>query len=183
LQEYALITDAGLLNSVISGFGGFFIRGDQNILHNIAGRPYIDVMSGIIVMSGIVFAVQRFMQPRYGLVVITTIMLLPVALFAPNSPNFMAFSVIVPLVAIFFALGIKQFYQLLATNKRHVFLLTYGTVALLVFNMGWTLFSLHVQWGTSEDVHRAYHHRIFRLATYLDHTVSCRLLFLRGTHQ
>ncbi|MEL6271179.1 MAG: hypothetical protein AAFR22_15325 [Chloroflexota bacterium] len=166
-----MIADTGIGETILGGLGGVFVSGDQSILHNVPGRPYIDAVSGLLILIGIVSAGQRFMQPRYGLMVLAAVLLFPVAIFAPGSPNFMAYSTIIPLLSIFFALGVKQLTRYIS-RQRFTTYIGYGVTLLLLANFAWTVFSLHGVWGASADVRAAYHERIFRLATYLDETVT-----------
>ena len=169
LSEVDLISDEGILLTLWEGLVGLVWRGDADVLNNVPGRPYIDVLSGVVMLLGIVYAARRVSTPRYGLAIIALVYLLPVALFAPASPNFMAYSAALPLLAIFFGIGVKQLHQWVGRRGRW---LAVGVVVLLAANAVWTLYSLHAVWAPSEAVQQAYHERVYTLANYLDRTAD-----------
>lgn len=172
LGEYALIQEDGVGLTLLNSLGGIFIRGDENLLHNVPNRPYIDALSGMLIVLGIFMTVRRALQPRYAIVFIAALLLFPVALNTPSSPNFLGYSVILPLLAITFGLGVKQLFQWVQRQPRLRSGVVFGVVALLVFNLGWTLYSLHITWAQDEAVRAAFHERVYQIATYLDDTVS-----------
>lgn len=171
-DEYNVIAEAGIGQTLLNSLSGLFWRGDTNLLHNVPARPYIDGVSVIVMLVGLVFAARHMMQPRYALVVLAAVTLLPAALFAPNSPNFMAYSLIVPLLALLFSLGVKWLHRMVRFLPRWNDALAVGVAVLLGGNLGWTLASYYNGWGQDDAVRAAYHHRIHEIAKYLDTTVS-----------
>ncbi|MEO0565624.1 MAG: glycosyltransferase family 39 protein, partial [Chloroflexota bacterium] len=161
------VRSSGWLATLGQSLAGFFVRGDTNILHNLPGRPYMDPLSGLLVLWGISVSIRRFQEPRYALPLVMLGVLLPVALFAPQSPNFMAYVVILPMIAMFFALGAKRAAKSVPSKK-------WGGIAILVLLLGnllWSVQGLAV-WTQRDDVQTAYGARVYALAQYLDETIS-----------
>ncbi len=162
----AIISDvsaSGWLTTLGQSLAGFFVRGDANILHNVPGRPYMDPLSGLLVLWGVGVSIRRFREPRYALPLVMLVVLLPVALLAPQSPNFMAYVVLLPMIAMFFALGAKRIPRQ-----------NWGAAAVLVLLLGNLLWSVQglATWTQRDDVKTAYGTRVYALAQYLDETVS-----------
>ncbi len=161
------VASAGVLTTLGGSLMGFFVRGDTHILHNLPGRPYMDPLSGLLILWGMGVSIRRFQEPRYALPLVMLTVLLPVALLAPQSPNFMSYVVILPLIAIFFALGAKRAAKSFPRKE-------WGGVAvllLLLTNLLWSVQGL-ATWTQLEDVQSAYHARVYAIAQYLDETVS-----------
>ena len=172
LGEANLIGEVGVWQTLLGSLGGLFWQGDASALTNVPGRPYIDPVSVGVMIAGVGYALQRLQKPRYALAVIALVYLLPVAFFAPSSPNFFAYSVLVPLLAMFFGVGTKQLYRFVMDWKWGRQALAAGVALLLVGNLAWTLYSLHGVWAQSEAVQTAYHERTYTLARYLDRTAN-----------
>ncbi|MFN8372655.1 MAG: glycosyltransferase family 39 protein [Anaerolineae bacterium] len=100
-----------LLETLWAAVSGIFFVGDQNPAYNLPGRPLIDLISGFLVVIGIVTAVRYWRLPRYALPLIAAVALLPSVLLARNSPYFPSYSALLPLLALFFAVGIKNHLQ------------------------------------------------------------------------
>ncbi len=163
----AVRSEGGLLLPIARNLMGLLVWGDTNVLHNVPGRPYVDPISGLLILWGALKCGRRFLEPRYALPLIVFIGVLPVSLFAPHSPNFMGYVVIMPLLAIFFAIGAKA----IAKSLPRVHWGTAAVSGVIVANLLWSVIGLG-QWGQHADVKTAYHDRAYALARYLDSTVS-----------
>ena len=86
-------------------------------------------------------------QSRCALLLIALIFIAPIALHAPNSPNFLAYAPLLPLIALFFGLGVTTLYHSLPHSTRRIAVL--GLVALLIFNVVWAARDLFVNWASS----------------------------------
>lgn len=170
--EIRLVTESGIWATIANSLSGMFFRGDSNILHNVPHRPYVDPLTGIITIIGLVFTIRQAAQPRYAILLIATVLLFPVGLLVPFSPNFMGYSAILPLLAMLFAVGVQQLLRLTASTAVNKRILPIGVVVLLSLNLLWALYSLHFQWGRDLRVQQAYHQRIFEIANYLDTTID-----------
>jgi len=160
----------GFVATLFDGASGLFFRGDLNPIYNLPGRPLIDLVSGIIATIGLVATIRYWRQPRFALLLISVVFLLPLALITPNSPDFKRFALILPLVALMFGAGIEALYASISRSGRTIFAIV--LVALLAFNIQWTWRDLFGNWSTLPAIQPAYHARLGALARYLDRTTQ-----------
>lgn len=163
-------TWAGSVNALLDGTAGFFFVGDLNPLVNVPRRPLIDLMSGLFVVIGLLVAVWHWRQPRFALPCSALLVLLPPALLTQGSPNWLHFSVLLPLVALLFGVGVTAVYDGLPRRTRRFVPL--GLVGLLVFNSVWVTRDLFDSWGALPPVQTAYQGRLAQLAHHLDSTAA-----------
>ncbi len=158
------------LQAIFDGVAGILFLGDANPVHNLPGRPLIDLISGLVVLVGVLMAVRHWRQARYALLLIATMVLAPVCFLTGDSPNFSTFAPLLPLLALFFGLGIHTLYQstVPATRRPAAFAL----LVLLVFNLVWMGHDFFTVWTARDDVQTAYNSRIGSLAHYLDQTAG-----------
>jgi len=157
-----------LIASAFESFVGIMLQGDAAALYNLPQRPLVDIVSGFFILLGIIIALRRWREPRYALLIIATIILAPVTVLADNSPNFLAYSVIIPVLVLFFGVGIASFLTNLPGKSQR-----FGIAAVLIllgFNLIWTSRDLFVRWPALESVYSAYHGDIGRIARHLDRT-------------
>lgn len=158
------------LDAILSGINGLFFAGDTNPARNLPGRPLVDLVSGVLILIGIIAAVRHWRRPRYMLLLMTAVTLLPVAFFTIDSPNFAAFTPLLPLLALFFGLGVATLYGSLAANARRI--MSFGLVALFIFNIVWTARDLFQIWPRLPETQAVYNSRVGQLAHYLDLTAE-----------
>lgn len=156
------------LEAVLDGIAGIFFVGDQSPLTNVPGRPLVDLISGLLIIVGLLAAVNRWRRPRFMLPLIALLALLPVALLRPASPDFTAFAALLPVLALFFGLGVSTLYHNLQTRLRP--LLGLGLAVLLGFNGVWMIHDLFTVWPQQREVYSAYHGRTAQLAHHIDRT-------------
>jgi 4-amino-4-deoxy-L-arabinose transferase-like glycosyltransferase len=170
-----LIVGAGgaPLDSFLSGVFGVFFRGDTEPDHNLPGRPLVDLLSGFIILMGVLVAARHWRQPAYALMLIPFVVLLPFSFIAPQSPDFTRYAPLLPLLALLFAAGIEALGRLLV-GRRRALILSAGLLVLLAFNLQWTWRDLFVGWRALPEVAAAYHARIGQIAHYLDETAAQR---------
>lgn len=160
------ITQTSPIQAVLTGISGIFFQGDQNPIHNIPGRPLLELISGLIVVAGVLVAARRWREARYGLPIIALVILIPSAFLIADGPNFLAYAPLLPILALFFGLGAHSLYQSLSAGPRRFAGL--GIVCLLVFNLGWTGRDLFTVWPNLTAVTETYHSRLAQIAYYLD---------------
>ncbi len=158
----------GVIESLMRGLGGVFLSGDTDPLFNLPGRPMIDVVSGLLLLIGLVTAVRYWRQPRCALLLISVIFLLPVAVFARRSPNFLAFSALIPVLALLYGLGVVTLYHSIQRRSRIFVVLAVAGITL--FNIIWTADNLFNQWRDHPQVQTAYNARLGELAHHIDVT-------------
>ena len=162
--------NTNVIESVISALGGLFFIGDQHAFHNLPGRPLLDLVSGLLLVIGIIVALRCWNQSRCMLLLIALLFLAPFALTAVGSPEFTAFAGLLPLLALFFGLGVSTIYTELPRNARRVGAI--GLIVLLAFNLQWTVRDLFFRWGSVPETQQAYDARLGQIAHYLDMTIA-----------
>lgn len=156
--------------ALLDMLGGIFFMGDANAAHNLPGRPLIDLVSGLLVLIGLLMTIRHWRQGRYAILLIASLALLPTTFLTPQSPNFLTLTPLLPLLAMYFGLGVRTLYLSIIPRARPVLLL--GGLALLVFNLYWVSSDLLVRWPAQPETEIAYHARVGRLASYLDQTAA-----------
>ena len=163
----------GLLRSFADGLISVIHTGDADPLHNLPGRPLVDIFSGLFILAGFFICILRRHRPRFMLMLLMFLLTLPAAFIVENSPNFARMSVIFPQLAIFFGMG---FYSLI---RSRVFvdvvfrrLAVAGVLALLGLNLIWTWQDLFVDWRDNEAVMPLVNGELGKIAHYLDVTAD-----------
>lgn len=159
-----------ILQTITAGLNGFFFMGDPDPLHNVPGRPLIDLVSGMLLLVGLLMALRHWRQPRYALPLIMLICLLPVVLLSRGSPNFLSYSSVLPLVALYFGVGVNALYRSFSSPARRAAWV--ALAALLVFNLVWLSRDLFQTWPNLPDVQTGYHARLGEIAHHLDLTAA-----------
>ncbi|MBA3872984.1 MAG: glycosyltransferase family 39 protein [Anaerolineae bacterium] len=168
--DHYTIAENPPLKAVADTIGAMLFVGDANPAHNLPGRPLIDLVSGLLVLVGVLTAARQWRNARYALLLIASVVLLPAAIFSRTTPDFLAFTPLLPLVAIYFGLGISIVYRSVVPSVRLAVVL--GAVVLFAFNLGWSVGDLFTVWPAAPGVSRAYHVRAGRLAQYVDQTAA-----------
>jgi len=164
------IGDNPPFKALVDTIGALFFVGDANLAFNLPGRPLIDLVSGALVLVGVLAAARQWRRSRYALILIATVILLPAAIFSPTTPDFLTITPLMPLIALYFGIGINIVYRSVVPSTRLVVLI--GAAILFAFNIGWTVGDLFTTWPTTPGVNRAYHARAGHLAQYLDETAT-----------
>lgn len=158
------------IDSMLRGLGGFFLVGDSNPVYNLPARPLIDLISGLFVIIGGLVALRYMHRVRYTLPLLAALVLTPFALLPDHSPSFKAMVTLLPLVALFFGVGVSAVYSGAHRSARPVAALL--LLGLFVFNVVWTGRDLFERWPQSEAVQTAYDGRVAQVAHYLDRTTG-----------
>lgn len=163
-------TGAAALAALFDGLGGFFLFGDANPLYNLPQRPLLDLMSGLLLIIGIAVSIRHWRQPRFILPLIGLTVLLPPALLTEASPDWPQFAVLLPLVALFFGVGVNAIYHSLP--RRAGRFVPLGLLLLVGFNANWVVRDLFNDWREVPGVATAYSGRLAALAHHLDTTAA-----------
>ncbi|MBZ0301429.1 MAG: glycosyltransferase family 39 protein [Anaerolineae bacterium] len=161
-------TNQPLLQTLLDGLKGIFFIGDASPVRNLPGRPLVDLGSGLVIVIGLLAALNRWQRPRFLLPLVAFAVLMPVAFLRPASPDFSGFAVLLPVLALFFGLGVSTLYHILRPAVRP--LLGLGLVTLLALNLIWSTHDLFSVWPAETSVRSAYHGRIAQLAHHIDRT-------------
>ncbi len=158
------------LEAIVSSIGGIIFQGDSSAIHNLPGRPLIDLLSGLIMLIGVLTTARHWREPRYTLIVFATVALVPVAFLSGRTPDFLALTPLLPLIAIFFGVGLATLHRSVDPRLRP--LIRAGAGILLVFNLVWAGRDLFQVWPALPAVADGYHSRAGELAVYLDRTAA-----------
>lgn len=145
---------------------GVFFIGDASPAANLPARPLFDLVSGVLIVVGLVTTLRFWKRPRYLLLLLALVILGPLAALNLTSPDFTRFAVLMPVLALFFGLGATTLYRSFAPAPRR--LLAVGLLALFVFNVVWAGRDLFTQWPALPAVHSVYHTRLSQLARHID---------------
>lgn len=162
--------DGNVLALMAQNLLGIFIQGDTSAIYNLPQRPLIDWLSSFVVVVGLVICVLHWRKARYALVLSAAVGLAPIALLAPEPPNFLAYTILLPVIALCFGLGISVIANSLAPQSRRVGLAL--LLALFGFNFVWSAVDLFVRWPALEAVQSAYNADIGQLAHHIDTTAA-----------
>lgn len=158
------------LQAIGDSLSGIMVVGDADPSRNLPKRPLVDLVSGLLIAIGLVITIRYWRQPRFLLPLTFFVALVPIAFLATDSPNFLAFSPILPLMALFFGIGVSTAYNSLPKTTRPVMAL--GLIGLLVFNIVWMTRDLFHGWPQTPDTQRVYLSRLGQLAHHIDLTAA-----------
>ncbi len=169
-QRIAAAYGEDLPGAIIAGLQGIVLTGDLNPLHNLPGRPLVDIISAFAIVRGFVACVLRRHRPRFMLLLIMFLLALPAALIVPDSPNFPRMAVILPQLSLFFGMGVYAFIRIQLFSDRFFRRMALaGAVALLALNLIWTWQDLVADWRENEQVMQLANGELGQIAHYLDH--------------
>lgn len=159
------------IDSLIDGVGGLFFAGDTSAVWNLPGRPLLNLVSGLFVLIGLLVALRYWRQPRFTLLLLCVLLIVPVTLIRDSSPNFLYYAALLPLLALLFGLGVTALYRSLRdqTARR---IMALGLTALIIFDLQWVVGDLFGGWSRLPATQTAYNARLGMLAHRLDVTVS-----------
>ena len=156
--------------TMVQAFGGVFIVGDKNPLHNLPGRPLFDAISGILILVGMIAAIVDWRRPRHILILLAITILSPVFLLPTQAPNFLNYASALPLLALFFGSGVSTIMRVLPV--RGMKYVGVGLLALFLWNITWMADDLYQDWPHTPAVERVTHARLGRLADYIGRTAD-----------
>jgi hypothetical protein len=150
------------------GVNGLFFIGDANPLYNLPGRPMFDLVSGVLMVFGLMMVVRNRRTPRYALLLFALIIIAPTALLAADAPSFIHYASLLPLLALLFGLGVRTLYTSLP--RKTGWALALAMFVLLGFNIYWTYTDLFERWGDLPETQSAYQAHTAQVAHHLDLT-------------
>ncbi|MDX1995378.1 MAG: glycosyltransferase family 39 protein [bacterium] len=158
------------LQDTLRGLGGFFFWGDTNPARNIPGRPLLDPLASLVLLVGIGAALIGWRKTTHVLVLLSSVILLPGAVLANEGANFQAYVPLLPLIALYFGLGVDTLSDLAVrcVPRYSRSLTALGFVVWMGGLMLWTGSDLFNRWPQRPDVQTAYNTRVAQLARYLD---------------
>lgn len=156
--------------SIIESIFGLMWQGDTNLLVNIANRPLMDLVSGLVLIGSLLLCIRNWRNPRYALILIATLFLGPPVILAGQAPNFLAMSLVLPVIVLLVGLGLAKIINNAPEQLKSICVV--GVIILLVGNFAWTVNSLFNIWANTDDVHLIYNGDIGQIAHHLDLTAD-----------
>ncbi len=156
--------------SIIESTLGLMWQGDSNPLYNLPQRPMMDLISGLILIIGVVVSIQKWRDARYALILIAIVVLAPPAILGDQSPNFLEMVIVLPIITLLIGIGAAQIITLV-TGKAHGIAIAL-IVMLCIGNLAWTIDSLFNKWVALPEVQVAYHSDIGQIAHHFDQTAD-----------
>ena len=158
------------LQSLFNSLGGIFFIGDANPLRNLPGRPLVDLLSGLVLLVGLMAALRARHRPRFAFPLIFLLALAPYALTGLEAPDFGRMAALLPLLALFFGFGTATLANSLGRAGRFVPFI--ALVLLPGFNLAWTGVDLFQVWADAPETTSAWNERIGRLARHIDRSAD-----------
>lgn len=159
--------DGATIQRGLDGLVGLFITGDANPAQNLPRRPVFDPVTAALILAGLAIALRGWRQPRFALLLMALLLLLPGAIFWKNSPNFIAYGGLLPVLALLFGLGFRRILDFMP-DRRARWAAGGALVALLAVNLAWTARDFFTNWPERPNMQQAFNARLGHLANYLD---------------
>jgi hypothetical protein len=152
--------------NILLTVGMFFVYGDGNWRHNIAGAPELWWPIAILFLIGFIISIKNFRVPRYALLVIWfIILLLPVVISDEGIPHALRSIIVVPTVMIFASLGLYWLAEKIKRPKL-IFLIF---IFLLTVSIN-TYKQYFFDWTGNPNVALAFNENYTRLGNYLKYS-------------
>lgn len=152
--------------NILLTVGMFFVYGDGNWRHNIAGAPELWWPVAILFLIGFIISIKNFRVPRYALLVIWfIILLLPVVISDEGIPHALRSIIVVPTVMIFASLGLYWLAEKIKRPKL-IFLIF---IFLLTVSIN-TYKQYFFDWTGNPNVALAFNENYTRLGNYLKYS-------------
>lgn len=158
----------GVIEPTLRSLAGMFFTGDHNPITNIPGRPLFNPLTLILVAAGLLISLRRIRQPRFALMLIMTVSLMPYAFLRQGAPDFFGLTILMPSVALLFGFGGAWIFERL--QRPYTFAAIAAFVALFAYLGISSGVDLYSNWRAREDVRRVYRSDIGEIAHYIDAT-------------
>jgi 4-amino-4-deoxy-L-arabinose transferase-like glycosyltransferase len=162
------------LESIGKTFGGFIVQGDADPTHNVPTLPLLSPFWAILVLVGLVYAMRRWREPAYALLLILLVVGLVPVIWVETARDFPTMLLIQP--AFFILAGLGTYYAAQFVQQYGVMggwrFVAMLTALVFAFTIWQAYQRLLVEWTDREDVQTAYHSEVAQLAAYLDTTAQ-----------
>lgn len=166
------------LSTMVRGLGGFAVQGDPNPLHNLPGRPLFDPIIAGLMLAGLALAARSWRRPRHAMLLIALAIFSPVFLLASHAPNFLNYTLALPVLALLLGLAVSAIMEALPRYGRLALLAALAGV--LIFNFTWTQRDLLQTWPEAPEVRAAHNARLGLIADYIDRHIHDAPLVVCG---
>ncbi|GAB4520966.1 MAG: hypothetical protein OHK0046_31750 [Anaerolineae bacterium] len=158
------------LTSAAQSIGGIFWLGDPNPINNLPQHPLLDPVMALLVGVGLFFMVREWRNPRHLVLLIALLCLSPIFLFATKTADFIHFAAVLPLLALFYGLGVSSL------RRIHPQYGSWAAIFVLLISLSLTLYRtwtvLFEDWAENAEVAVAYNSLYGQLAHYIDRTAD-----------
>ncbi|MEP7287519.1 MAG: glycosyltransferase family 39 protein [Chloroflexota bacterium] len=162
----------GFLGSALETLGSIVLIGDRAVTHNLPGSPLLGPLGGLLLLIGLVVALQHWRAPNMMFVLLVLVVGLFPDAWSRTNTNFGTMTVALPAIVVLVGFGaslvmdrIRHVPDLLRDSRTMAF--ATGIALICAALTGFILFGI---WANHASIDRAYHGQLGRLATYLDHT-------------
>lgn len=152
--------------SFVKTVGMFFVFGDFNWRHNIAGAPQLWWPVAILFLIGMIISVKKRENSHLFILFWLIIMLLPVIVSNEGIPHALRSIVVIPVVMIFAALGLNW---LMAMMNQKLIIALFAFLIAIAINAYTQYF---INWAKSPEVASAFSESYYLLGNYLRHSPS-----------
>ncbi len=161
----------GLIDSTLRTFASVVAAGDPLPQHNLPGSALIGPIGAVLLIVGLLVAIQRFRAPNMAFTLLSLVVGLLPGMWSRGEANFANTILALPAILALIGLGASVVLQRALKTSR---LLASWRAALLVaaVTAGSVVYlddALFRQWANDQAVDSAFHGRLGRLAVYLDH--------------
>jgi hypothetical protein len=149
-RQVAVLSPGALWDSVLKTFGGLVWRGDSNPRLNLPGRPLLDPLQSVLLVTGTVVLLRRLRQPVSLFILLWTGMMLMPGLLSDYPPHFARLCGVLPPLVLLITLGGMTLTDGLHKLNRA---LAWGVMpaALLITGI-WTAHDYFVSWPRVPDL-------------------------------
>jgi len=154
--------------NILLTVGMFFVYGDGNWRHNIAGAPELWWPVAILFLIGFIISIKNFRVPRYALLVTWFIvLLLPVIISDEGIPHALRSIIVVPVAMIFASIGFCWLAEKI--NRPKLIFLIF--IFLLAVSIN-TYKQYFLDWAGNPNVALAFNKNYTLLGNYLKYSPS-----------
>ncbi|MFW5772534.1 MAG: ArnT family glycosyltransferase [Phototrophicaceae bacterium] len=154
------------LTTMLRALGGIAVTGDSNPLHNLPGRPLFGPITTALILAGVALAAWSWRRPRHAMILIALAVFSPVFLLASHAPNFLNFSLALPIMALLAGLAASAAIEVLPRYGRLLALVVLA--AIMLYNFDWTQRDLLQSWPQAPEVRTTHNARLGLIADYID---------------
>jgi hypothetical protein len=167
--QVAVLDAPSLTANILKTLAAFSIHGDDNVLHNLPGRPALDPILSILFIVGLAVCVARRRSAHTILLAWIVIFSVPMA-FSELTPMFRRWVGILPAEAILIAVGAVTLAQIMRDRAPANRLRTIGptaTATLLILSAGISIATYFGPYASHPDLFYAYDVGITQAARYI----------------
>jgi hypothetical protein len=167
--QVAVLDAPSLAENVLKTLAAFSIHGDDNVLHNLPGRPALDPILSILFITGCVICMAQRRSAHAILLAWIVIFSVPMAL-SELAPMFRRWVGILPAEAILIAVGAVTLAQIMQERAPANRLRSFGPMAiaaLLIISAGISIATYFGPYASQPDLFYAYDVGIAQAARYI----------------